>query len=68
MTAPRTPRQTPGAGLVSVSIMLTPDEKAELEWRAIRESRSISFLGRVAVQHYFESFPVDRPAVESPKE
>jgi len=54
MPRPRTPRQAPGEELVACSIMVTPATKDALTWIAIAEQRSISQIGRRALEAYVQ--------------
>jgi hypothetical protein len=60
MTTPnRTPRQTPGAGLVSLTVHVPLELKAELFVRATIEKRSVSYVARDALQRYLFPPPDD---------
>ena len=48
----RTPRQTPGEGLVALTLMVPPATKAALAAVAAEEQRSLSQVGRMAIEGY----------------
>lgn len=50
----RTPRQRPGDELVALSVMVTPATKTVLAWLAEQDRRSLSQVGRMAIEAYVE--------------
>ena len=55
MPNPRTPRQAPGEELVACSIMVPPDLKRALVLLADKQRRSISQVGRRAIEVYVQA-------------